>query len=260
MKLLIRNFFFILSLLLNSSFVIAGEARIAAAASLTFVLEEITDQFYKETGHRIKISYASSGTLTRQIEQGAPFELFLSADESYIDRLIQQQLTSDQNASGTIYAVGKLAIFNSSDQTQHITSDLSSLGKSLKEKKIKHFSIPDPELAPYGRIAKQALETSGLWGGISPFLITGENASQAAMFVSTGSVDGALLPLSLAMILEKKGLGNYQLVAEDLYQPLKQRMVLLKNTGKITQSFYEYLLQPSAQKIFNKHGFGTVNY
>ena len=245
---------FALLFLLNSSLVLAEEARIAAAASLTFVLEEIVDQFQKETGHKIKISYASSGTLTRQIEQGAPFELFLSADESYVERLNQKNLTLDQ---GQIYAYGQLAIIVPNNQ-KGSTADLSLLGKALEEKSIKHFSIPNPELAPYGKIAKQALQRSGLWEKISPFLILGENASQAAMFMSTGSIDAALLPHSLAIILQKKNKSNLQLVSEDLYDPLSHRMVLLKQPGKLAQAFYNYLLSPAAQNIFITHGFASA--
>ena len=149
----------ILFLLFNSALANADETRIAAAASLTFVLEEIVDQFQKETGHKIKISYASSGTLTRQIEQGAPFELFLSADEAYIERLDQKKLTYDQ---GQVYAYGQLAIVVPNKQ-KGSAADLSLLGKALEAKSIKHFSIPNPELAPYGKIAKQTLQRSGLW-------------------------------------------------------------------------------------------------
>jgi len=249
-----RIFFFTFFLLFNSSLAIAGEARIAAATSLTFALEEIVDQFQKETGHKIKISYASSGTLTRQIEQGAPFELFLSADESYIERLNQQKLTRNR---GQIYAYGQLAIVVPNDP-KGSKADLSSLKKSLEEKSIKHFSIPNPELAPYGRIAKQTLERAELWNTIYPILIIGENASQAAMFMSTGSVDAALLPHSLAIVLQKKNIGHLQLVSQNLYDPLNHRMVLLNGAGETTEFFYNYLLQPFAQNIFISHGFASA--
>ena len=245
---------FALLILLNSSLVLAEETRIAAAASLTFVLEEIVDQFQKETGHKIKISYASSGTLTRQIEQGAPFEIFLSADETYIERLDQQKLTRDR---GDIYAYGQLALIVPNKQ-KGSAMNLSMIAKGLEEKTIKHFSIPNPELAPYGRIAKQALERSDLWDKVSPILITGENASQAAMYMSTGSVDAALLPHSLAIILQKKNISHLQLVSKDLYDPLNHRMVLLKHPGKLAQAFYNYLLHPEAQQIFSRHGFGST--
>ncbi len=245
----------ILFFLFNPLLTIAEEARIAAASSLTFVLEEIVDQFQKETGHKIKISFASSGTLTRQIEQGAPFELFLSADESYIERLHQQKLTHDR---GELYAYGQLAIVVPNKQKASM-ANLSMIAEAVDEKSIKHLSIPNPELAPYGKIAKQALERAELWDKVSPILIIGENASQAAMFMSTGSVDAALLPHSLAMVLQKKNISHLQLVSEDLYDPLNHRMVLLKHPGKLVQAFYNYLLHPETQKKFHDHGFGTVN-
>jgi len=254
MKLFNRQSILIIFLLFNMPNAAAGEARIAAATSLTFVLEEIIDHFHKETGHQIKTSFASSGTLTRQIEQGAPFELFLSADESYIERLQQQKLTRDQ---GPVYAYGQLAFFVPDEQ--NIPSiDLSLLREKLKKKSIKHFSIPNPDLAPYGRIARQALEQTNLWDKVSPLLVIGENASQTAMFVSTGSVDAALLPHSLAIVLKKKNKGNFQLLSEDIYDSLNQRMVLLSHAGEVAQEFYNYLLQPPAQKIFKNHGFGSI--
>ena len=254
MKLFIRQFVVLFFLLFNMSFAIADEVRIAAAASLNFAIEEIVDQFQKETGHTIKISFASSGTLTRQIEQGAPFELFLSADESYIERLDQQKLTYDQ---GQVYAYGQLAIIVPNKQKGY-SANLSLIRKALEEKSIKHFSIPNPDLAPYGKIAKQALERSDLWDKVLPFLILGENASQSAMFMSTGSVDAALLPHSLAIVLQNKGKGDFQLVSEDLYDTLNHRMVLLNHPGKLAQAFYNYLLHTEAQKIFSAHGFGSI--
>ena len=254
MKPVIRDILLLFFLLFNSSLSSAGEARIAAASSLSFVLEEIVDQFLNETGHRIRISFASSGTLTRQIEQGAPFELFLSADESYIEKLYQQNITRDR---GEVYAYGQLA-FVVTNQQKSTAANLSTITKRLEEKSIKRFSIPNPELAPYGRIAKQALKRTKLWKTISPILIIGENASQSAMFMKTGSVDAALLPHSLAIILQKKNIGNFQLIPEDLYDPLNHRMVLLKDAEKVAEAFYHYLRQPFAQNIFIAHGFASA--
>ncbi len=236
---------------------IAGETKIAAAASLTFVLEEIVEQFESETGNKIKISFASSGTLTRQIEKGAPFELFLSADETYVDRLINQNFTQGKS---NVYALGHLVIFQpGTDHSQQLNQDLLSLDSALGNNLITHFSIPNPELAPYGRIAKQAFQNAGLWEKILPFLIYGESASQSAMFVKNQSVEGALLPESLAIILKQKGFGNYQLLSTDLYSALNQKMVLLNNAGAVANTFYTYLLQDNAQKIFKKNGFGSIN-
>ncbi len=260
MKRLFTHWLTLLSLLSSGlSFVQASEVKIAAAASLTFVLENIVDQFQQETGHKVKVSYASSSTLTHQIMQGAPFEIFLSADESYVKRLQEKNVTKND---GKIYAYGQLTIFIPNEQ--HKTSaalpnpDLSELKLALENNTIKHFSIPNPALAPYGRIAKQALEQANIWKEISPLLILGENASQTAMFVNTQAVDGALLPHSLAIVLHQKGLGNFQLVSNKLYSRLNQRMLLLDGASETAHLFYNYLLQDRAQKIFVENGLGSI--
>ncbi|MFK8069141.1 MAG: molybdate ABC transporter substrate-binding protein [Gammaproteobacteria bacterium] len=246
-----------LTLLIYFPQIVAGETKIAAATNLTFVLEEIVEKFESETGNKVKISFASSGILTRQIEKGAPFELFLSADEIYVDRLSEQNLTQGK---GDVYALGHLVIFHhETDRSPNLDQGISSLDSALENKLITHFSIPNPELAPYGRIAKQALKNAGLWEKILPFLIYGESASQSAMFIKNQAVEGALLPESLAIILKQKGLGNYQLLSPELYSPLNQKMVLLNSAGAVANTFYTYLLQENTQNIFKKNGFGSID-
>ncbi len=255
MKYVLRFLLFTFLFFIYLSPVSAGETKVAAASSLTFALDEIIVRFEERTGHRVRVSYSSSGILSRQIEQGAPYELFLSADQLYTDYLAKHGMTRDR---GVVYTLGQLALFEPGERNLILSEDLSALDKALTENAIQHFSIPNPELAPYGRIAREALIHSGLWSSLQPFLIMGQNASQTARFLATGIVDGALLPHSLAIILEKKGLGHYQLVSHRLYQQLQQRMVLMKNAGEVANVFYEYLLQPDAQKIFEKYGFGSV--
>lgn len=229
----------------------AGESRIAAATSLIYALEEISELFQKQTGHMLKLSFASSGTLTRQIQAGAPFGIFLSADAVFIEALHQQGLTQN---TGKIYARGKLVLFTAKGSPLPLSTDLSSLLNYPSGKK-QRFAIANPELAPYGKIARQALQSAGCWERLYPYLITGENASQTARFALSKSVDGALLPLSLALILKQQGRGDFILISEDLYQPLEQRMVLLKPDEAATQGFYEFLQQESAQAVFTRHGF-----
>lgn len=232
----------------------AGEARIAAASSLTFTLDQIAEQFQQTTGHQLKISYASSGALTRQIRQGAPFELFLSADDVFTGMLYQENLTPDQ---GTAYSKGRLVLFVPPRSVFKPDAELSSLTAALEAKTLRHFSIPNPQFAPYGKLAEKVLKNAGIDDLIRPTLILGESASQSARFVTTGSVEAALLPRSLAIILKQQGQGEYVVLATTLSPPLEHRMVLLNHAGDVAQSFYMYMLSDKARQILNENGFDT---
>lgn len=232
----------------------AGEARIAAASSLTFALNQIADQFQQATGHQLKISYASSGALTRQIRQGAPFELFLSADDVFSKILYQENLAPDQ---GTAYSKGRLVLFVPQQSALKPDADLSSLITALEAKQLRHLSIPNPQFAPYGQQAEKALKNAGIYDRIRPALILGENASQSARFVTTGAVDAALLPLSIAIIMKQQDQGEYVVLSTTLCPSLEHHMVLLNHAGVVAQAFYDFMLTDKAQQILNQHGFDT---
>jgi molybdate transport system substrate-binding protein len=125
----------------------------------------------------------------------------------------------------------------------------------LADGRIQHFAIANPEHAPYGRAAEQALRTQGLWEAIQPKLVLGENVSQAAQFATTGSAQGGILAYSLALSPTVGGLGSYVLIPAEWHEPLRQRMVLMKGAGEAAQAFYRYLQAPAARMIFRKYGF-----
>lgn len=235
---------------------------IAAAADLKFALAEITQAFEKDTRRTLKLSFGSSGNFAHQIEQGAPFELFLSADENYIFRLADKGLTNDR---GTLYAVGRIVLFaphgSSLKADDQLADPLSDLRAALADGRLKRFAIANPDHAPYGRAAKAALEKAGLWDSIKPKLVQGENASQATQFAASGSSQGGIVPLSLSKAPEIARLGTFAMIPAEWHaaEPLRQRMVLTKKAGETARAFYAYLQQPAARTIFVRYGFVLPN-
>ncbi len=231
----------------------ADDIHVGAASSLIHVLNEIADQFEAETDHTIKLSFSSSGNLARQIMQGAPFEIFMSADETYVSLLQQNQLTND---AGRVYGIGHLVLFIPEGSEVLPSPDLSTLISGTQNGQLKRLAIANPEYAPYGVIAKQALQNARVWNTVFSSLVYGKSASQAVLFGLTGAVDAALIPYPLALMPKVSNKGNFTLVSDSLYSPLKQHMVLLKNAGGAARGFYRFILGDKAREIFNRYGFG----
>ena len=225
---------------------------VAAAASVKFALQEIAEAFYKDTGKTVRISYASSGNLTRQIQQGAPFELFMSANAEYIKKLYQQHKTPDQ---GIIYAVGRLALLTNQDSTLPLDRQLSGIKQALQDGRLQRFAIANPEHAPYGVAARDVLRHLGLWETIKPHLVLGENIAQAAQFASSGAAQAGLVSYSLALAPALQNRTRFLLIPTKLHQPLKQTMVLLNNAGETAKLFFNYLQQNKAHSILSRYGY-----
>ena len=229
----------------------ADDASVAAAASLTYAMREISDRFQRTSSHRIQLTFGSSRNLMRQIIQGAPFELFLSADESSIDRLAARSLTQ---GDGIVYALGRLVVFKPTRSEVQLTADLTFLENAVKEKRLQRLAIANPETAPYGAIALEALRNAGVWEIVKPHIVTGENALQAAQYGLSGSADAAIFPLSIASIPIFERRGVFLPVSDALYRPLKQKMVLLKKSGEAAEALYQYLQTSEARSILTSHG------
>lgn len=236
----------------------ADVPAIAAAADLKFALTEIAQAFEKDTGRRLKLSFGSSGNFTQQIEQGAPFELLLAADEQYIFRLADAGLVVDR---GTLYAVGRIVLFaphgsNLKSDTQR-ADPLADLRVALADGRLKRFAIANPDHAPYGRAAQAALQHAGLWSAIQSRLVLGENASQAMQFAAAGSSQGGIVPLSLSKAPEIARLGSFAPIPAEWHatEPLRQRMALTKKASATARAFHAYLQQPAARAILARHGF-----
>jgi molybdate transport system substrate-binding protein len=241
---------FSLSLNLNA----ADSALVAAASDLQFALEEVTQQFTQETGMSVKFSFGSSGNFARQIMQGAPYELFMSADEKYVLELAKQHKTIDE---GQLYAIGRLVLYAPKSSALQVDSKMQGVGQALKNGKIKRFAIANPDHAPYGRAAKAALNSFGLWDSIQPHLVLGENVAQAAQFAISDSTQGGIFAYSLALSPKLKLEGNYVLLPENSHPPLKQRMVLTAKAGATAKAFYAFLQLPKTKAILQRYGFAS---
>ncbi len=231
----------------------ADTPAIAAAANIKFALDDIAKEFTRDTGHRVRISYGSSGNFVAQIKNGAPFQLFMSADEKYIHQLAADGLVS---AEPVEYAVGRLALAAPKNSPLTLDTELNGLKAMLMAGKIKRFAIANPEHAPYGERAKEYLEHFSLWQQAEPKLIYGENASQAAQFAISGSTQGGIVPLSLVKAPQFTARANYIELPNEFHGSLAQDMVLLPSAGEVAQSFYQYLQSDRARQVFLNYGFG----
>ena len=225
---------------------------VAAASDLKFALDEMAAAFQKDTGRSVRVTYGSSGNFFRQIAQDAPFELFMSADEDLVFKLADQHLTPDR---GVLYATGRIVLFVPKGSPLKADAQFADLRRALADGRLARFAIANPEHAPYGRAAMQALTSVGLWAAIEPKLVLGENVSQAAQFAVSGATQGGIFALSLALAPAFAGAGSHVLLPENLHRPLKQRMVLTGKAGDTAREFYAYLQQPAARAVFMRYGF-----
>ena len=229
-----------------------GSPTVAAASDLQFALEAIAKTFTAEGGERVTLVFGSSGNLARQAMHGAPFELFLSADEAFVDLLAKGGYARDR---GTLYGVGRIVLFAPRGSPLAVDEQMNGLGALLTQQSNVRFAIANPEHAPYGRAAEAALRARGLWDALRPALVMGENISQTAQFATSGGAAGGILAYSLVLGPALKDRGTYALLPESLHPPLRQRMVLLKRAGAAAQRFYEYLQGPAARALFKQYGF-----
>ena len=227
---------------------------IAAASSLISVLDHINESFERDNHVQVRISFGSSGNLTRQIIQGAPFEVFLSADKSYVAALFDRGLTEGR---GDIYATGRLVLFIPNDSPLRIDSTLKDLTDAVTDGRLGRLAIANPEHAPYGRAAREVLQHHQIWQPIQNRLLFGENVAQAAQFTVSGDVEAGILPYSIALESTIASQGKHVLLPQSWHRPLHHYMVLLNNAGKVSRAFYTYLRQPTARETFQKFGFST---
>lgn len=225
---------------------------IAAASDLKFALTEIAEAFSSATGMAVSLSFGSTGNLARQIRAGAPFQIFMAADEQFIFDLFKDGLSQDE---GILYGIGRLVLLVPNGSTLVLDASLDGLEAALSASTISHFAIANPAHAPYGMRAQQVLQHRGLWDAVKPHLVLGENVSQAAQFVLSGNADGGLIAYSLALLPQVAEQGRFVLIAEDWHRPLRQRMVLLNGAGQVAQAFYAFMNQDQARAILRRFGF-----
>lgn len=239
-------------LMLVSPLRAAEVPTVAAASDLRFAMDELVAAYGRETGRQVKVSYGSSGIFRQQIANGAPFELFLSADEDYVWQLHRARLTRDW---GVLYALGRIVLFAPKGSRLPVDGQMEGLRRALAEGRLRRFAIANPDHAPYGARASEALRHAGLWTGLEKRLVLGENVSQALQFASTGGADGGIIALSLVKAPGFQNLGSWALIPADWHQPLRQRMVLTRRSGPEARDFYRWLQGPAARGILVRHCF-----
>lgn len=225
---------------------------VAAASDLQFALTEIAGDFTDRTGMTVRLAFGSTGNFARQIRAGAPFQIFLAADESFVAGLHAQGLTED---AGDLYALGRIVIVAPKGAALTPDPRMDDLARLLAEGQVTRFAIANPDHAPYGLRAREALMARGLWDQIRPALVLGENVSQAAQFALSGDASGGIIALSLALAPELAERGKFALIPQDLHAPLRQRMVLLKDAGAVARAFYAHLQGAEARAVMTRHGF-----
>jgi len=245
---------FLLIVLIAAPLTAAGDNSpiVAAASDLRFALRAIAEEFTAETGKTLRLNFGSSGNFRRQIAQGAPFQLYLSADEDYVLALHREGHTRDR---GALYAIGRIAIIAPKDNAPIVDESLAGLRDAVAGRTLGHFAIANPEHAPYGVAAKQALQSLGLWEAIEPRLIFGENVSQAAQFALSGNTEGGIVAYSLALAPPLRRRSVHALIPARYHEPLRQRMVLLRNAGGTARMFYDHLQGAAARDTLRRYGF-----
>jgi molybdate transport system substrate-binding protein len=229
-----------------------GGVTVAAASDLKFALDELVARFERDTGSRVRVVLGSSGQFYSQILQGAPFHVFMSADERFVHQLADAGRTRDR---GRLYALGRIGVFVPRGSPLRADGSLRDLAAALRDGRLRRWAIANPEHAPYGMRAREALQHAGLWEAIQPHLVLGENIAQAAQFATSGSTQGGILALSLAQAPAVAARGSFDLIAREWHAPLAQRMVVLKDAPAAAAAFYDYLATPAAQAILARYGF-----
>jgi len=219
---------------------------VAAAADLHFAFTEIGDLFEKETGRKAVFVFGSTASLASQIENGAPLDVFAAADTRSLDGLREKGLLVEDTQHP--YALGRIVLVRNKKSGLALTA-LSE----LLDPQVKHIAIANPQHAPYGLAAQQALEASGLWEQVRPKLVYGENVRQALQFVQTGNADAGIVALSIAEVPEV----SYTPIDQELYRPLEQSIAVLRGTQNeaLARQFMAFVDGPAGRAALKKYGF-----
>jgi molybdate transport system substrate-binding protein len=229
-----------------------GELKIAAAADLAVPLQAIVKEFEKSQNAKVQPTYAASGMLATQIEQGAPFDVFMSADTGYAKRLIEKKLADPKTF--TVYTRGRLILY----VLPGIPEDVTHVGlKALTDPIIKRIAIANPEHAPYGRAAVDAMKHAGVYDQVKSKIVTAENVGQAAQFVKSGNAEAGLLALSAMFDRDMRRHGRVVEIDMNAYPALDQAAVVTKHgqNNPLARAFVEYLNTQMAQGLFARYGF-----
>jgi molybdate transport system substrate-binding protein len=220
--------------------------NVSAASDLKYALEEIGKTFEKESGNKIVFNFGSTGQLARQIENGAPVDIFAAANRAFIEELDKKGLIITDTKQ--IYGIGRITLWTREDAKIKI-QDIQDVMKP----EVRKIAIANPDHAPYGLAAKEALQSVGLWEKVKPKLVLAQNIRQAQQYGETGNVDVTISALSLS--INKPG--NWVLIPEDLHKPLEQMLAVIKDSKHELQSrnFANFITSSQSRNIMKKYGF-----
>lgn len=236
---------------LIAEMVTAQEFTVAAAADLQFAMQDISNRFQQATSGHIKLIYGSSGNFAQQIQNGAPFDMFFSANLDYPKQLEASGLTEPD--SFYQYARGKIVLWVPSDSQVDVHSGV----QSLLAPSVKKIAIANPQHAPYGKAAVSAMQAEGVYDKVKDKLILGENISQTASFVVSGSADVGIVALSLALSPNMKDKGRYTEIPSADYPPIEQACVILRSSknAAVARAFLEFLKTDAIKDLLRNYGF-----
>ena len=223
-----------------------AELTVAAASDLTQAFEELGREFEASNKTKVVFVFGSTGMLTRQIENGAPMDLFAAANVDYVSQLEQKGLIMP--GTKAIYARGRITLWTTADTPLKIETITD-----LKQPGVKRVAIANPDHAPYGLAALQALQNSGVWDEVKPKLVYGDNIRQTLQYAETGNVDVAIVALSLS----QQSKGRWTLIPEELHKPIDQGLAVLKTTRNeaAARAFANFVTGPRGREILAKYGF-----
>lgn len=227
----------------------AGKITIAAAADLKFAMEEIAAAYkLAHPGNTITVVYGSSGKFHTQIRQGAPYDLYFSADIAYPRELAKAGFAA---TAVVPYAIGRIVLWSNALDARTLTLE------SLAGPRIKRIAIANPRHAPYGKRAEEALRATGLWDQVANKLVYGENIAQAAQFVQTGNAQAGIIALSLALSPELANVGIYAVIPDNLHEPLEQGFIVTRRAknNRLAHDFAAYIDSPAARAVMKQYGF-----
>ncbi len=245
-KIMILKLLVALALMLSSSLSYAAEIRIAVASNFTRAMMGLVQQFEADTGHKVKLVFGSTGKHYAQIKNGAPFDAFFAADMKRPKLLEDEGLAVPDSRFS--YALGRLVLW--SPETGYV----DSAGKVLSDGSYYHLAIANPKLAPYGRAAKEVLQSRGLWKAMKGRAVRGENIGQAFQFVHSGNAELGFVAYSQVKYPGQSIIGSYWEVPQTLYSPILQQAVVLKDTA-VTRAFIKYIKSKPALEIIQDYGY-----
>jgi len=245
-----KKLIILFSLVFFTSALFAQGLKVAVAANLQGVIKVLGKDFKDKTGVEIEPIVGSSGNLATQIKNGAPFDVFLSADMNFPEGLYKEGLSTKEPE---VYAYGSLVICSSQD------IGFENWERELMSPRVKKIAIANPAIAPYGKAAQEALQKKGIWNDIQSKIVQGESIAQVNTYITTGVVDAGFTTQALIKDAEAKAKLYWKLIDTKSYTPIKQGMIVIKATKAAAdaQKFYQYMLGASAKKILKQYGYAT---